>query len=154
MRAKAGDLLKVLNRARPQPRNPAERKTITCSTGAPAAPEPRRAEDHHVSTVHSRMRAKAGDLLKVLNGRARSPGTPPSGRPSREYSTLAHARQGRRPAQGAQPGAPAAPEPRRAEDHHVSTVHSRMRAKAGDLLKVLNRARPQPRNPAERKTIT
>lgn len=33
-------------------------------------------------------------------------------------------------------------------------VHSRMRAKAGELLKVLNRARPQPRNPAERKTIT
>lgn len=34
---------------------------------------------------------------------------------------LAHARQGRRTAQGAQPRAPAAPEPRRTEDHHVST---------------------------------
>lgn len=34
-------------------------------------------------------------------------------------------------------------------------VHSRMRAKAGDLLKVLNRARPQTNaRPAERKTIT
>ncbi|KAL0821944.1 hypothetical protein ABMA28_005335 [Loxostege sticticalis] len=33
-------------------------------------------------------------------------------------------------------------------------VHSRMRAKAGELLKVLNRARPQPVRPAERKTIT
>ncbi|KOB73956.1 Actin related protein 2/3 complex subunit 2, partial [Operophtera brumata] len=34
-------------------------------------------------------------------------------------------------------------------------VHSRMRAKAGDLLKVLNRARPQNSSrPTERKTIT
>ncbi|KAH9639619.1 hypothetical protein HF086_010026 [Spodoptera exigua] len=34
-------------------------------------------------------------------------------------------------------------------------VHSRMRAKAGDLLKVLNRARPQNTSrPTERKTIT
>lgn len=34
-------------------------------------------------------------------------------------------------------------------------VHSRMRAKAGELLKVLNRARPQNTSrPAERKTIT
>jgi hypothetical protein len=38
-------------------------------------------------------------------------------------------------------------------DFYQAYIHSRMRAKTSDFLKVLNRARPEPKT-AEKKTIT